>query len=407
VACGDIDWWRGGAPDFVGLLERHGQAEHLVVQFDFLVQPTRLARAEFSIPGASKTRNGATGYADIVSVATQDIWEVKPYNLEGKAVEEAAWYATNAKIACGPQWKPGQTYTTKDNNGIVFVVEGGGNRAELHAWQGPPGAVLYQWEINGKKVELPNAFYGRAIREDIIKKYFYAPIQRLPNARPEPNDLPPIKWKPPVYARGLFDQLALPGADRLAALIIKAVRSMYQQVPEGGAIAVALEPEIVDFIIGAAKAAQTVSRLQVKTDPTVDLYRKALLAVTGVGAGGQGLVGLAIGIGAVFYVGAGLVVEFVAATAALAVVSPSAAVASLAASLRAARVALAVGAGLFAFIVPRASRADQTELVSMRASLAMFKVLTPDEARRARLGDKANVEGREGIIIALMGAPPD
>jgi hypothetical protein len=406
VPCGDMTWWRG-APDFVGLLERHGQAEHLVVQFDFLVQPIRLACAEFSIPGASKTRNGATGYADIVSLATQEIWEIKPYNLEEKAVKEAAWYVTNAKLACGPQWRPGQSYTTKDNNGIVFIVQGSGNRAELHAWQGPPGAVLYQWKINGSKVQLPNAFYGRAIREDIIKKYFFTPIQRLPNARPEPNDLPPIKWKPPVWARSLFDQLAVPGADRLAALIIKAVSSMHRQVPEGGAIAVTLEPEVVDFIVGAAKAAQTINRLQVKTDPTVDLYRKTLLAVTGVGAGGQGLVGLAIGIGAAFYVGAGLVVEFVAVTAPLAIVSPSAAVASLAASLRAARVALAVGAGLFAFIVPRASNANGSELVSMRASFALFKVLTPDEARQARLGDRTNVEGREGIVVALMGTSMD
>ena len=37
MSCGDISWWR--SPDLVGLLERHGQAEHLVVQVDFLIQP--------------------------------------------------------------------------------------------------------------------------------------------------------------------------------------------------------------------------------------------------------------------------------------------------------------------------------------------------------------------------------
>lgn len=410
MSCGTQKWWGWKGDeylDYIALLSRYGNAEHLVVQFDFLVQPTRLGRAEFSIPGAGKSGTGRTGFADIVSVASQEIWEIKPHNLEVKAYEDANGYVTHAKLSCGPQWKAGNSYTTKDNNGIVFKYKGNGISAELHAWQGLPGAVLYQWEINGERVRTPEISFIMKFRKDIIEKYFGRPIKRLANAKPEPFDLPPIIWRPPVWAQGLFNQLAIPGADRLATLIIKAVSSKYLQVPEGGAIAVVLEPGVVDFIVGTAKVAQTKSWLQVKTDPTVDLYRKALLAVTAVGAGGQGLVGLGIGIGAAFSVGAGLVVEFVSVTALRALIAPSAAIESLAASLRAARVTLAAGASLFAFIVPRASYANQTELVSMRASLALFKVLTPDEVRQTRLGDRINVESKDGIIIALMSTATD
>src|SRR5450755_435878 len=110
MACGDISRWR--APDFVGLLQRHGQVEHLVVQFDFLVQPQRDGRAEYSLPGASKTQNGQTGFADIVSIATGEIWEIKSEKLEDNAVKEAVWYVDKAKLACSPNWRAGTSFTT-------------------------------------------------------------------------------------------------------------------------------------------------------------------------------------------------------------------------------------------------------------------------------------------------------
>src|SRR5262245_1414468 len=103
MTCGTIAWWR--EPDFVGLLERHGQVEHLIVQFDFLTQVERNGRAEYSIPSASKTRNGQTGYADIVAIATGEIWEIKPRGREDQAFREAEWYVKKAKASCGPQWR--------------------------------------------------------------------------------------------------------------------------------------------------------------------------------------------------------------------------------------------------------------------------------------------------------------
>lgn len=112
MSCGAIAWWR--APDFAGLLERHGQVEHLVVQFDFLTQVWRDPRAEYSIPGASKSRNGTTSYADIVSIWTREIWEIKPKHLEDQAFCEAAWYVKNAKVSCGPQWEPGGSFSTSN-----------------------------------------------------------------------------------------------------------------------------------------------------------------------------------------------------------------------------------------------------------------------------------------------------
>src|SRR5215470_15346474 len=100
MGCGDIAWWRD--PDLKALLERHGAAEHFVIQADFLEQPHRNGRIEFSVPGASKSGSGRTGYADIVSVASSEIWEIKPKHLEDKAVSEAVNYVKRAKAACGP-----------------------------------------------------------------------------------------------------------------------------------------------------------------------------------------------------------------------------------------------------------------------------------------------------------------
>ena len=85
------------------------------------------------------------------------------------------------------------------------------------------------------------------------------------------------------------------GATRFAAEIMKAMQSSFcQQILDGGAVAVAIEPEIYDFIVGAASVARTTNSMQVKTNPTVDLYRQTLLALTALGAS-QGLVGVAIG----------------------------------------------------------------------------------------------------------------
>lgn len=193
MSCGDTTWWR--APDFVGLLERHGQAEHLVVQCDFLTQVWRNPDYEYSIPGASKSLNGKTGYADIISIETREIWEIKLKHLEDKAFKEAAWYVKNAKVSCGLPWQAGNSFTTSNlygGGGVVYRLEGQGEKAELIAQQGRPGTVLYFWRINGKDMPFPVSSLSWFIKKQIIADYFTSgqPPQPLPGAK-SPDNFPP------------------------------------------------------------------------------------------------------------------------------------------------------------------------------------------------------------------------
>ena len=170
MSCGDIFWWRTPNPD--NILQRHGAAEHLVIQFDFLSQAIRNGRAEYSIPEASK-KTGGTGFADIVSLASGEIWEIKPEHLVKDAVDEAQWYVSKAKKSCPPpkpaqKWVAGESFTTSGRYGVpglVLRLSGGSMMAELYAKQGPPGAVLYKWYIDGKEATKEQASeYGRFLR---------------------------------------------------------------------------------------------------------------------------------------------------------------------------------------------------------------------------------------------------
>src|SRR4051812_27545389 len=74
------------------------------------------------------------------------------------------------------------------------------------------------------------------------------------------------------------------------------VQSMVsQRIPDGGAVAIVVASEVYDSIVGPGVVARQISSMQVASDPTVELYRQALQALTAVGAGGQG--GIAAGIG--------------------------------------------------------------------------------------------------------------
>jgi len=250
MTCGTIEWWR--APDIAGLLERHGQAEHLAVQADFLVQVQRNGRAEFSIPAASKKRNGETGYADIVSIATGEIWEIKPEKLEDQAVKESAWYAEKAVASCGPQWRPGTLYAPsnfyKNAPGVVWRTEGNGNKAELFAKQGRPGAVLYHWEVNGKRDSSLEAAFGWALRGGIVADYFASTqtLQPLPGSR-APNNLPPGRFKPPVLDPGA----CIPELGGFVPALVRSMRTRCAPVIfDNAAIAVLLEEPVFNALVG-------------------------------------------------------------------------------------------------------------------------------------------------------------
>jgi hypothetical protein len=418
--CGDIAWWR--APDMIGLLERHGQVEHLVVQFDFLAQAQRDGRAEFSIPGASKKRDGKTGYADIVSIATQEIWEIKPDNLEEKAVEEATWYVQNAKKSCGPQWRAGTSFTTSNfynKPGVVYRIEGGGNKAELFAKQGRCGSVLYYWEINGKRNPALQAQFAWALRQAVVQAYFATgqTLQPLPGSK-APDNFPPGKFKPPVLMPGA----CIPELDKFLKPLLQSIRTTCAPTLfENGAVAILLEASVYNAMgAGARTVAAAIASMQVKpSDPTVRLYRETLTILTGAAAA-HGIVGVAAGITAAIHLGIraapilqiGRMIIFVC-EAATVTGTPSLAsggvLGTLTTGLSAGiRTAVPAGAAFLVFATPRASMADSSTPVALDSvSLPRFMVLTPAQATAWRVGQSRTIDGVEWIIVGTATTLPD
>jgi hypothetical protein len=417
MSCGEIDWWR--APDLTGLLQRHGQVEHLVVQFDFLVQAQRVGRAEFSIPNASKKGDGGTGYADIVSLATGEIWEIKPEKLEDKAVSEAAWYSGYAKKSCGPQWHPGTSFTTTNRYkipGVVYRIEGNGNKAELVAKQGREGAVLYFWRINGKRQPALEASFAWALRQAVVKDYFAIgqTLQPLPGST-APDNFPPGKFKPPVLMPGA----CIPEFDKHLKPLLESIRTTCAPtIFENGAVAVLLEASVYNAMVGPRIVAEQIGSMQVKaSDPTVRLYRETLAILSGA-ASAHGLVGVAVGIAGALYLAItrapaiiGGVIVFVCEEAAV-TGAPSLISGRLLGTLTSGlsagiRGAVAAGAAFLVFATPRASMADPATPVALDVSLARFLILTPAQAVAARVGQSQTVDGVEWIIAGTATTLPD
>jgi hypothetical protein len=404
VSCGAIAWWR--APDFVALLERHGTVEHLVVQFDFLVQVQRDARAEFAIPGSSKSASGNTGFADIVSVATGEIWEIKPEHLEDAAVKEASRYAKFAKVACGSQWRPGTSYSTTNlfgGGGVVYRLEGNGNKAELIARQGRPGAVLYKWRINGSEVSSLIPYFSWALRQQIVTDYFAAgQPQPLPGAKP-PNNLPPPKFKPPVLTPdGCIPQLGplIPG-------LVRSIRSISAQtVLDGSTVAILLNGAVFNAIFGPGLVANQIAAMQVKTDPVQTLQRTALTMLTAtVGIPGAFAAGWLLAEALPLAAGViGLVVRVGGTVTAAA----EGALGNLVSGLNnaVARTAVTAGAAVVAFVIPRASMADSKTPVGFDVSIAKFVVIPPGRSA-PRIGLSMNVDGGDWVVAGLARTPPD
>jgi len=417
MSCGDTNWWR--EPDLVGLLQRHGQAEHLVVQCDFATQVWRDPRMEYSIPGASKSRTGSSGFADIVSVETREIWEIKPRHLEDQASREADWYVKWAKVGCHPAWVPGTTFTTSNlygGGGVVYRLEGNGNKAELIARQGRPGTVLYFWRINGQELPSLVPYFAWCIRDQIVKDYFPDGLQpqALPGSKPGDN-FPPVKFKPPV-----------PSPDACIPVFIPFLVGLYKQIRttcaqtmvENSSVAILVQASIVDALVGPLKVAEQIKNMQLPPqDPTITLYREALAVLLGASVA-HGVVGLAVGIayalpliiaGAV-QVGSVLVLtcETALAGGTAATVPSGGLLGSLAAGIRAVlslRTAVATGASFVIFAIPRASYADSKKPDGFEVSMARFVVLKPSESN-VRVGQSKIIDGVEWKIAGIAKTLP-
>jgi hypothetical protein len=424
MTCGAIAWWRAITDDLESLVDRHGVIEHFLVQQDFVVlQPTRIGIAEYSIPGASwrAKKSGNYGFADLVSFATSELWEIKPKSGGDKpAVDKATHYVTHAKAQCGTQWALGKSYATSSGDGVVFRYAAGGVSAELFAEQGQPGAILYHWKISGKPVPVLAIEYRMALYEIVVNAYFSSPVpQRLPGARPAPDDLPPGRWKPPLYGPESVSPafVRLTGAvTRFLSALLKSVRTTYHtRILEGSAVAVALDLEVFNLIVGASVVQRQIGLLQVQSD---QLFRQTATALSLALVSAPGLTVAAVAGGwalseviSVAEIPV-VVLDFVTVAAGTirGVASGGALMESLLASLgrsAIARLAASIGASVVAFVIPSASSASPNTPVSVRVSVPLVQYLTPREAQRAKLGDRIKVNDKEAVIVALLVAGPD
>jgi hypothetical protein len=469
MACGGLDWWRD--PNIDSILEFAGIAEHLAIQVDFvLMQPHWIGWPEFSIPGASKSRAGATGYADIVSLSRKFIWEIKPKHREAEAHYEARKYVNKANISCGGGWELGTGYSTSRKDKVtVFAVSGFGKSARLLARQGgQPGTVLYEWEVNGRKLpdRVMDPFYARAVREKIAKDFIgrtreaaakefaakgkqavadavaavdvlvdalrvltkqmqdlfgSSATQPLPGASAmQSHFLPPLRWKP-VIARV---EDALPELRHLLSDLVGDVECVKRAV-DGGAIAVLVEQEVFNLIVG-----ERMNRdLRAKVDPLARrpdllLYRKTL-AVMGSIVAGQvivmlscAIVGLAgpkalAGLVDLAVKTAGQAVLLVGRTVMVAIRAAARAQSQLGRRFiesfeRGVPRLLTEGGSLAVFAVPYARKDDpDAEPTEIRAARPVFKMLNPAETAAAQVGEAVPVDGVDYRIVAIFRARPD
>jgi hypothetical protein len=390
------------------------------VQFDFITQVQRLGRAEYSIPGASKKKDGSTGYADVLSMVSNEIWEIKPDDKinEGKAVAEAEWYVANALKSCGPNWRIGTSYTAANRwgkTGVVFRIEGNGRKAELFAKQGQPGAILYYWEIDGKRDRAQESAIGWALRQMIVNDYFAVggPPQALEGAK-APNNLPPGRFKPPV----LKPSGCIPELGKFVDKLQHAIQTTCQPVIfDNAAVAILVEEAVYNAMVGPRVVAQQMGLMQVKQDdPTVKLYRETLAIIT-ASALTHAAVASVIAIGVLLvlaliagaeFVGGALIVFMEAVKAAVAPVLATGGVMGTFSAGVAANVptALAVGAGVVAFAIPRASKADPSKPVALDPSFPKYVVLKPSEVANVRVGQSVTINGATWYVAGIATTQP-
>jgi hypothetical protein len=412
-SCGDIAFWR--KPDIQGMLERYGQAEHLAVQFDFLCQADRDGRAEFSIPESSASGSGNTGYADIVSVATREIWEIKPENDEKGALKKATRYVEKANVACGGNWKLGTSYTTLRKGVVVYEIPGIGIKAELCAEQRGPGVVVYYWRKNGEKLAVRDPFFAMGTRMDIVDKYFPSPqsVKPLPGKQP-PDNLPPIKWKPPILVPGSL----MPELAKFAETLMSSIlTTCCQRIVDGGKVAILLDPNVYKTL-APRSADRTASLLRVRApDPTVTLYRETLAAFTAASVAHGAVAAAAAGVwiaDEIVAISGAILVRFILAKAPVLAAEAAAAssdlIATFLASVRSSesiRATVTSGAALLGFVIPRASMAAPNKPVSIGISMAKFRILNAKEAKGVRVGESMQANGADWIVVGLAESGPD
>lgn len=379
-----------------------GVMEHLCVQADFLTQVARAPRAEYSIPFAGKNENN-DGFADIVSVSAREIWEIKPKNRVSDAAAEAAFYVKKANASCGLGWREGTSYRAAgryQNPNVVFETPPGRLVAELHAWQpGPPGAVVYEWRVRGRKEQALSAYELRAARQIVANEYFPSRSVTISASDPEGPQVD-VGLLPPRIAAG--ESSFAPLADRLLAL----ARNSLPRFVEGGAYEISVEKSIYEKVKeGVSRAAGAARARQFRNDAQAlpeSLRRTSALSVGFGFAAVVGATSMAI------VAGIGLVEGVVAvavAPAAVGVPAPAGGtLIYLTAPAAKATVTTAIAAGVALLLVPTDAEAEggARPTSPITASVPRFDLLYPAQAADAAVGRVRELDGGQWVTIAVI-----
>ncbi|MCA9834443.1 MAG: hypothetical protein KC435_10870 [Thermomicrobiales bacterium] len=358
---------------------------------------------EYSIPAAGK--NPANdGYADIVALTTQYIWEIKPAHLAADAVKEAKFYVEKARAVCGLGWKAGMKYQPagryKDDPNVVFQTPKiGGVCAELYAWQpegpGGAGAVLYAWRMRGRKKQELSAYELFWARRTIAETYF--PARSIPVRANDPNG--------PQIDTGLLTPRMDDGHPAFAPLADRLLAAGAVSLPryvEGGAYQISVERAIFDKVVNAASRSAGEDRIrQLKANTRVfpDAVKRTttislMLGTIWVG----GTIGAAIAAVGEYV----MIPATIGAVKAPVIASAGATVIRLSPLAAKAVTSTAIAAGSLLMFVPKDSLA-QSAGQPINASVVRFDILNPAQAREARVGHISDYDGGEWVTIALIG----
>lgn len=387
-----------------------GTMEHLCIQADFLTQFTHLPKVEYSIPAAGSTPTN-DGYADIVALATKQIWEIKPEHRVGEAVEEARFYVEKAGASCGLGWKAGLGYKPSgvfvDDPSVVFrTLDVGDIQAELYAYQPEgkalAGAVLYGWRMRNRKKKELSAHELFWARRSIMDTFF--PLGGVPV---KPND---------PYGPQTDIGLAIPRMDDehsafsslSRSLLVTAAKSLPRYV-EGGAFQISVEKSIFDNVVkaasraaGEAKIRQLKADARVLPDAVVRMTTITLVAGTIYASGALGVAVYLAG----EYVGVPVSIGIAARVAASARAAASAAAPLIELSPLAAKAAVSTAAvsGSLMLFVPKDALAHNADnqATPITASCARFDLLNPAQARNASVGRTNQYDGGEWSTIAVI-----
>ena len=167
-----------------GNLAWKGPIEHVMIQIDYIYQNNIYGEREYKIP-FSGSSGQKPGYADIVNTLTNEIFEIKPDNPQGRAAGEAEVqnYVTKANLFCpilnasiSPIWRKGLGYQPRylnyPNNPTLSIV------SELIA----PGVIGYRYSSRNpatQPIVIPQAI------ADKLKRFLQEAAKNLNGLTPE------------------------------------------------------------------------------------------------------------------------------------------------------------------------------------------------------------------------------